>query len=144
MKDWFIPYVAGLTDGEGCITIGKTSPRRTHSANYRLEVIIVNNCLEPLTACRQQFGGNIRARTLPLSHQVHYAWEVVADQAYKFLQIVHPYLIIKKKQAELGMEFREAITFCIPAPGKKLPPDEIALREAYWQRMRQLNHSNKI
>lgn len=141
MEDWFIPYVAGLLDGEGCITISKTPLYRNHLANYKLEVIIVNNCFEPLELCQKQFRGSLYARKQLLNRHTHFVWRLVADSAYKFLKIVSPYLIIKKEQAKLGMEFRKARTNCVPARGRHLSSEELNLRGAYYQRMKQLNHS---
>ena len=136
-------YVAGFLDGDGCILISKSNgSKRYRSENYYLKVSFSNNILEPLLAIKDGYGGNIHPRELPEGN-VAYALDLFADDAAKLLKDVSKYLIIKKKHAELALEYRSKITKCKPAPRKRVPEEEINLRRSYHERMKQLNKLTK-
>ena len=84
-----IPYLAGLLDGEGTVTLtclnsGKRRSPVVSVANTRLEL------LEPFVA---EFGGHIsNKRPRKANHTKSYAWKVVGDSAIDCLKRLLPHM----------------------------------------------------
>ncbi len=129
-------YVAGFIDGEGCIRIDKYKPAK-RSTHYKLQVIVVNTNLEILLLLKEDFSGYIHKHT----HKGHvaYYWSLYGEAATTFIKKVKPYLVIKRTQAELALEFQAKKTVGKPAPNRKLSKEELELRDAFYQRMKELN-----
>ena len=119
-----LAYFAGLLDGEGCLHIcdKKISRKRTKGRNktgkiYRGRVnfstaLTIANCnLEVLQWLENLFGGFIQIRTK--SFKPHWdlkkAWHIRPIDIAPILNLVLPYLIIKKNQAILMLEARAII-----------------------------------
>ena len=86
-------YIAGFFDGEGCI-----HARRSHAD---LQISIAQNVIAPLEVIAVQFGGAITRRNAASI----YTWRCPVKSERSFLETILPYLIVKKEQAELGLEW---------------------------------------
>lgn len=112
MKQIDLAYMAGIMDGEGLICI--VPIRRKDCADnvpaYRL-MIRLSLCNEWL--CRwfkMCWGGSVytaKHSNYPERHQI-WEWSVSNQQAYRFLIVIKPYLILKRDQAELAVKFQGA------------------------------------
>ena len=103
-------YVAGLFDGEGCISsqcmwvVGKyiKHPR------INLQLTITNqdrNCLD--FVC-EEFGGRVDFKDK--NRNRCYSWRLIGKRPMKaFIKAIYPYLIVKKEQAKLALEFIDTI-----------------------------------
>ena len=143
-----LPYIAGFFDGEGCISIQK------HHGNgaYVLWVSITNTSPEPLRLMKEHWGGHfvLIRRHDPQSNI--YRLYLSTRRAATFIEDVLPYLIIKKPQAELALEYVTHVDDCNRMyrhiKGKKgvqpLPPEVYVLRDVYMQRMREFNKRGRI
>lgn len=130
-------YLAGYFDGEGCIHI--------HVKTFALHCSVASTKLDALEIFYELFHGNVRIlkRKLKKNHRIIYHWVVTSSQAEMFLERILPYLILKKKEAELALEFREK---CFAPRNedhrrytiKKLTKFDIERREEYRLRMRKL------
>jgi len=96
-----IAYLAGLFDGEGCISI-QQSKNVKGIFNYCLKLIVHMNCKEIIDILQETFGGSVYIRK-----DKSYAWECTGTEADETLKLIVPYLIEKKKQAELGIDYSE-------------------------------------
>ena len=98
-------YIAGLFDGEGCVSIIKddrTGQGNHKSPSYSLILIISNNNKEVLEWLNKKTGiGNLAKR----KNQRLYDWKLSRKGTEIFLNKIYPYLIIKREQAELAIEF---------------------------------------
>lgn len=133
-------YAAGLFDGEGCIAIHATqrkgekldsrgAMRHIDHVVWKARVFISNTNLEVLQRVQAAFGGSVtqaapeafggrntkRSYVLTFTHSV----------AEVFLAAVLPHMIVKRKQAELFLEFRSNIQ---PVGRRPIP------REVVWRR----------
>lgn len=124
-------YLAGIFDGEGCVSICKSTK---NIGTYTLAVALGMRCpIIPKYLKDHYAGGFCKSK-----NNVH-IWQVRADRAVTFLQDVEPYLIVKKKQAQHGIDFQcnklKVLWYREPEAIQK----EFERRELmYWQ-MRQLN-----
>ena len=103
-----LAYVAGIVDGEGCISIIKHRDSDCRRGYYFHLTVNVSNTNEWLIAwLKFAFGGHTHTRKKG-NYRPLYQWFIDASQAFKFLKLILPYLRIKKPQAELAIEFHKA------------------------------------
>ena len=103
------PYVAGIFDGEGSISIHKpTDP----TASYKCQIVIYNTSIELMKWLLGNFGGTFYSRennpsgwTKTYSRPIH-RWQISGRKNKEnFLLGILPYLVIKKEQTKIGLEF---------------------------------------
>lgn len=96
-----IHYFAGFFDGEGCISV--TNPKRG------VRVVLTNTNLHVLKAFVDYFKlGKIsmKKRTEKDKYnKICYMWICWNRDAEKFLQEITPFLVIKKREGELALEY---------------------------------------
>lgn len=109
-------YVAGLIDGEGTVSLRNKTPRakRDKTNHYNIEVYITSTNKGLLEWVVRWFGGTIYtykrkegANTDGYKRKPIHKWHLHGGQAENFLRAIRPYLIIKKVNADLAIEFRE-------------------------------------
>lgn len=100
-------YVAGLFDGEGCFYIAKTKrAARTKGYFYQPQAIIAIREKYILEELQKKFGGSLVWHKLKNPNAAQsFKWTLNAGNLEKFLDAVQPYLILKKRQAELLREY---------------------------------------
>jgi hypothetical protein len=132
-RDLLLAYMAGFTDGEGCIRIGKTYSAK-RSVNHRLEVIVANTDIKPLMLMHKNYGGHIRGRNFD---NLLY-WTVYNETAINYIKDIRPYLVTKAEQADVALEFFREKTKYLPAPNRRLPKEEIELRDRFYEKIKAL------
>lgn len=102
-------YLAGLIDGEGtiCVNVRRPGPeRRTSRPQFVLQIAIGmcdRNLIE--TLYRRVGIGTFHKGTLQNpKHRTIWFWRLLAEDGDLFLRTITPYLILKRRQAELFME----------------------------------------
>lgn len=112
MKKNTLSYVAGLFDGEGSIVIAVSKPsekRQTISPSHWLQVSISMTHQPTIEWLHTNFGGHVTNNGKSESRGARrpcYAWRLEGNQAKDFLHKVTPYLICKREQALLAVEFQ--------------------------------------
>lgn len=97
-------YLAGIIDGEGCITIG--AGRKATCTNYNSIIMITNTNKKLIDWLQQQFGGNYYKIPAQGNCKEAYRWRFLKQKEIeKLLLAVLPYLIIKRQQAITLLEF---------------------------------------
>lgn len=99
-----IEYIAGFFDGEGCIRATVAKDGKNASG---LHVFITNTYFPILSMFEQKFGGttSLRNNSNP-KHKATYQWRMSSRKEIKnFLEQVEPYLIEKREQALLALEY---------------------------------------
>lgn len=96
-----VRYLAGLFDGEG--NVGMV-PKES---GFYLRVGISNTHKGVLDEIMDQFGGKINTRKPKGKCKECHQWVATYGPALRFLEAVKPHLVIKKKQAELGLEWKK-------------------------------------
>jgi hypothetical protein len=126
-------YLAGVIDGEGYIYIVYTKSTQ----NYLSGVYIKNTDKKLLDFFAKYFGGNVtfHKRAKP-NHKDSYQWVCNGLKAAQLCRCVLPYLIIKRKQAELLLDFSSTL--------KKSVRDNYKLSESIEKKRKMLISEIKI
>lgn len=103
------PYVAGILDGEGSLTIHKAG---APGGSYRLQIVVYGTSVKLMKWLLGNFGGTFYARennpsgwTKTYSRRI-YKWTISGRKNKEnFLLGVLPYLVIKDEQAKVALEF---------------------------------------
>jgi hypothetical protein len=103
------PYLAGIIDGEGTISINRQNARHDSGIpSTRLDITIVNTDERLMVWLIKNVGGRyyMRKRQDSPKHKFSYAWRLTGRANKERLLLgVLPYLIMKADQAKLGLEF---------------------------------------
>lgn len=123
-------YLAGIIDGEGCLLVSRSN--RGNYMNYYGRIHVKNTDYRLIQWLLDHFGGNVHSGT-PTDLEKHskaYSWYFSGDAHDKetLLLALMPYLIVKKEQAKILVEF-------FRMSGEKNP----AKREELYQRNAALN-----
>lgn len=97
-KKLLYAYLAGILDGEGCITIFHEKKFKT---TYILSVVVAMRCPTVVKLFASEFGGSLCLRGSGVL-----AWTIRSNKAMHMLRQLLPYLVVKKKQAEVGIAFQ--------------------------------------
>ena len=92
-----IIWAAGFMDGDGCFCISKGI------SGPRCAIIVAQKISRPLNILKELFGGSLSIGNGEHSDMGN--WTVSGKDAFAACSILYPYLIFKKKQAKLIMEF---------------------------------------
>ncbi len=94
-------YLAGLFDGEGCVTYKKywctkreNRPRSYHCWRIQLEIVMTDEAT--IQWCCDNFGG----RCIPKprkEYKMQYRWRRGFKDAYEIANAIYPYAVTKKK-----------------------------------------------
>lgn len=139
-----IAYLAGIMDGEGCVSIMKSKPlSNTSSPSHILRITIANTNKDLIDWLGVKMGGCTRRASranYPSAWKDSWQWHIEGFKAMEFLCLVEPYLIIKKAQASIGIEFQKKKTL---STGKRLEKEEILFRDSFRNRLTTLNKKGK-
>ena len=128
-----LAYLAGFFDGERCVYIPRA--RKTGWISYRLEIRFTNCELAPLLLAQVTFGSQISASKPPDPERARvHRLTIRSSQAAAALRAMLPFLLIKRRRAELAVEFQERLS---ERPGtRRLPADAC---EEYKTAITQMN-----
>ena len=98
-------YFAGLVDGEGSLFV----QQRPYS--FKSELEITNTHKPTLEWIQARFGGSLKPRAQRNNHwKPYYRWRVVSNPMLApLLRNVLPFLVTKRRQAEIMLELIETI-----------------------------------
>lgn len=109
-------YIAGLFDGEGCITIRMNRPTNTSKHKSVLFSLVVK-----VTMCHEETikylydtfrVGHFRKNTgkdMGISRSDAWSWTVMSRDALAVLKLLYPYLKTKKSEANVALEFEKVM-----------------------------------
>lgn len=137
LSDIELAYIAGIIDGEGCVGIHKCPDKRGYSRLHYLYLCISNNNPIVIDYFQSKLGGNITKRKSHPEWNPNYKWFIRSGKAEEVLSIVLPFLLIKKEQAKVGIEFSKIKS---STQGKRLSVEEWNLREEYYLKIKELNN----
>lgn len=113
-------YTAGFFDGEGCVNISTDRYAKPY-----IRILVVNTDITVLQKFQEKWGGDIAHNKRHKENwKRSFTWRLSHSRAIQFLQDIEPFLVVKKKQANLAIEF------CKLKPGKGTKWSEDALLEA--------------
>lgn len=111
MKNTERAYIAGLIDGEGCITICRRKKKDKLINNWYYQPnVIIANANRKIFDIPMKYGGwiavvkneQIKAHD---NWKQYYHWKITGNNMRKLLQDTVCYLVIKKEQAQIVLGF---------------------------------------
>ncbi len=142
-KEGIVAYIAGIIDGEGCITVTRREIKRLKTGNwyYEPQVIVSNTYKGLLGFCVEYYGGWIATlRGCKKGYKEIYHWKVTGDEMKVLIKDVLPYLIIKREQAKINLSFPN---YMARGWGNKSPKGrsqkELEKQAELWIKIRKLN-----
>ena len=142
-------YLAGIIDGEGYIGIGlnKAGAGGHKNPQHTLRMTISQSNQPFLVYLRNKWDGigSICINRGSKQNRTGYKWNISANQAVTILEQVLPYLIIKRTQAELGIELQNRNNYiCGRGRGYEVSQEELARRDDIKQKVSELNQREYI
>lgn len=146
-----LAYLAGIVDGEGSLCIYRVNPakyNRYQTPNFRSVLNISNTRYELMEWLDTNFsnfnsGHKKHRRSIFKKNSTHerwiYEWVVQAHRLVDVCQQIMPYLVLKKRQAELILEFRSTYTQKSFGASTPLDPETVEKREKIRLEMCRLN-----
>lgn len=133
-----LAWAAGFIDGEGSIHIridnSRTNPK------YTLIVTVTNTHEESIARIKTIFEGcgttpDIKMRSG--NKKKVYRFTSSCNGAYNILKLIAPYVVVKRKQVDLGIEFQLQPYINMGSIGQ--PPEYYDKQKEYYQKMHELN-----
>lgn len=131
-------YLAGLMDTDGCFMINKrNNHNKMKSPNHTARISFGEVDARPLSYIKNVFPfGTVNKKDYSNTKNGRFVWElVVIEEIKEFLNRILPYMLVKKPNAEI------LLNFCINrSPTKKghrfgVPPEELAFREKCYEEL---------
>jgi hypothetical protein len=101
-------YLAGLVDGEGCISIAWTIPKKGHIVPRPFLVITLKHASREeklLYQLKEKYGGRIVINDKPEGRTKVISWTLSRNKELRnLLTAIKPYLMLKREEAELVIE----------------------------------------
>jgi hypothetical protein len=138
-EDRELCYLAGLFDGEGCITISLAKGKKRRQPMHLLVCALAMTDEAAVRAYHEKFGGQFDGPVKRPRRQPQWRWRVSANDALKFIKTLQPYLRVKAAQARVGVEFQEdkpRTLICTL--------NELNRREGLRQKIHSLNGNKRI
>lgn len=121
-------YLAGILDGEGCLTVG--AGQKETCINYNALVAVQNTSKSLIDWLQTKFGGGIYlSKKATEKTKAAWMWRITKKKEIETLLLaVLPYLVVKREQAKVLLDFVRLTSDC-----------NADLRAVYFQRLRILN-----
>ena len=106
MKKIDIAFMAGFFEGEGCISICRYLDKGNRKQMY-LRVAISQTNEWIINWFQWNFGGSVNKMGRKPQEKQRWQLAITGKKALCFLEVVLPYLKLKRAEAELGIEFQK-------------------------------------
>ena len=131
-----IEWLAGFFDGEGCIVIVRRKPAKNFLHYLRLD--IGNTHKSSIEKIHSILGCGTVNRSEGTNRPM-WRWQATGNGAAKTLWLLLPYLVTKRKQAKLALDFQILQQFTRHEGGNKgLLIETVGQRDAYYWALREL------
>lgn len=139
ISDLELAYTAGVIDGEGCITVSM-------SRSFRVRLQVTNTNTGLIDWLAERFGGHVKTRKRmgKPNWKTSYDWTVSTVAARDILVQVMPYLVIKRRQAEIAIEMASLGVTALQGRRKGVPLVNQQRRKEIVQEMHDLNRKGII
>lgn len=134
-------YIAGILDGEGTITLSRSTHGKRKNDTYQIIVRVGSIDISLITFLqRTTKTGSIRYSKSTITGKPFYEWNALCLKGVYILQKVLPYMIIKRKHAKKLLWYQKNLGGIRP---RKEFLETQKLREKFWLEFRQLNNKGK-
>lgn len=142
VKDTDLAYLAGILDADGVITIERVRPAphlKNGNPRYFAKVEVQMSERETIEHLAWLYDRHIMIKK-PTANMTKQAYRISwqAKIAAGLMEQVVSYLVLKRPQALVLMEFQAAMTAGGRIPGRPLTPEQLTMRERYFLEMRRL------
>ena len=127
-------YLAGLMDGEGSVCIIRRVKTNCWP-EYNVQITICNTNLPMLSWIVEHFAGSIKNHTTKskLGKKPIYRWYMSGKRSKPILETIFPYLIVKKRRAQLALSFlQDGEPAHLGGRGRKITSIEAGRRQALY------------
>ena len=132
----FFQWLAGFTDGDGNFVCNEYIDNRNNRKYFSHQMSIANIFLESICFINDRIEGSILTCKRPVNSV--FKWVPNREHEKFVCESIYPFLIIKKKQCELFLEFIE-----FPAKARDIPyPNEVLSR--MYEITHQIKHLNSL
>lgn len=133
----------------GCISVNRQKQKRHNktrgnftSFSYTLGFAVTQKVKEPLDILYELFGGHLFS--YKVKGVLYWRWQHWGPGALEAVKTLLPYLVVKRRIAELGIRFQEDMTGWNQEFGRRGYPDWVnESREAFYMQAKALNLRNK-
>lgn len=160
-EDVKLAYIAGLIDGEGTISLNKSTEKAhpTWNPKYTPYISFTNTNLEALELVGRFFDSNTRHHVgsqdgFKGHKQCFRVVKSGKENVKKLLEKLLPYLLIKRKQAELLIEYIDSFVESSGigrgvkngrfTGGRAILPQESERREKIFQELKRIHHPQRL
>ena len=135
--------MAGFFDGEGNIQLYLRAPSSSNRYGQYILITSVTNTNPSSLDLFTGFGGRrFQASKATNEHKASYRWEATGSVAKRFLEVISPYLKLKKEVARLAIEFQTCIENWKRFGRVRLSTTEIRKRDALIAQFRCIQPSD--
>ncbi|MHB8961975.1 MAG: LAGLIDADG family homing endonuclease [Saccharofermentanales bacterium] len=144
-------YLAGFFDGEGCVSIVEDgSGKNTQSPKLGL-IVNITSCdkhILDLWASKTGIGSVYIGTKARGNARTGNQWKASSRGATELLQLIYPYLNIKKKEADIAFKFQETMGGHSGSSknshgGQRVPDEVIQQRYLYKDELTRLKGTTK-
>lgn len=138
MKKYDVVWAAGLFDGEGCITIEIVKHYKKPGArdSFVLCASVSMTHKEAIEKLKNIFGkGSVSTRPPKKPRIEQWRWVVQQHHAKVVLKKMLPFLLVKKQEALLGLEFLEKT---VRNKKTRVTDEEFLIRKQFYDKMKSL------
>lgn len=136
MTDIQKAYYAGFFGGEGTVSIEVY--KRKGKCTDLLALYVVNTDRRILEQLKTNFGGHIQKHSKSvLSVKTCWKWKITDRAGFNFLLVIHPYLVVKKLQADIAIEYVNKHKGKKFYGNKGMPPEERKARISLSNKLKQ-------
>ncbi len=141
-------YMAGIMDGEGTFYIGNYSGNRKNGdKHYQTLIAVATTDKSLMDWLHNTFGGGVRAYTPKQmsknSRKQVFRWCATSNRMLHICEIIFPYLVIKRRQAEIMIEIRKTFNDLHNIKGRQhvqnLPTGVLELRQQLMDELQLLH-----
>lgn len=131
-------YIAGITDGEGNISLHRKQKKSHHNYTYSCDVSVTNTKIQLLSWLKQVTGlGIIAPAPTNPRWKPRWKWSLHIEEIPCFLQAILPYLVIKAEHASLMLEFCEFNKY--HGPNHPISEEDIIRKMVIFDELAELN-----
>ena len=137
--DW--ARLAAFIDGEGTISINESGkPRKAHwTPRISLQVMVTGTSVALMNWLQSTFGGTVYSvKANGFGKRPIWRWQLNEKQAESILSRCRSFIIIKKEQANVALEFRALKSLGVR--GKVVDQAIVEKRKQYASKIREFNN----
>lgn len=109
INEWFLIYLAGYIDGDGCVYAGTTIQKPKNILVYELSVQICSTKKVILDRFKQSYGGFVIKKPDRLRHKSSYVWIIKGHTSGKIVRDFIPFLVQKREECSIYLDLLDTI-----------------------------------